>query len=131
MYTHTYQKCTYFSHIIFFQYNFPPSCVGECGRVGAIGRREIGHGNLAERGLMAVIPSEAVYVCVCVYIYMYMLIYVYIYMYMYMYVYIYIYVYVYITMYIYVDICTYIHIYMYIYIYVIYTYIYLHTCVHT
>jgi len=43
----------------YLQYNFPPSCVGECGRVGAIGRREIGHGNLAERGLMAVIPSEA------------------------------------------------------------------------
>ena len=42
----------------YLQYNFPPSCVGECGRVGAIGRREIGHGNLAERGLLPVIPSE-------------------------------------------------------------------------
>ena len=42
----------------YLQYNFPPSCVGECGRVGAIGRREIGHGNLAERGLQPVIPSE-------------------------------------------------------------------------
>jgi hypothetical protein len=28
----------------YLQYTFPPSCVGECGRVGAIGRREIGHG---------------------------------------------------------------------------------------
>jgi len=42
----------------YLQYNFPPSCVGECGRVGAIGRREIGHGNLAERGLLPVMPSE-------------------------------------------------------------------------
>jgi len=42
----------------YLQYNFPPSCVGECGRVGGIGRREIGHGNLAERGLIPVIPSE-------------------------------------------------------------------------
>ena len=33
----------------YLQYSFPPSCVGETGRVGAPGRREIGHGNLAER----------------------------------------------------------------------------------
>jgi polyribonucleotide nucleotidyltransferase len=33
----------------YLQYNFPPSSVGETGRVGAPGRREIGHGNLAER----------------------------------------------------------------------------------
>ena len=33
----------------YLQYTFPPSCVGETGRVGAPGRREIGHGNLAER----------------------------------------------------------------------------------
>jgi len=42
----------------YLQYSFPPSCVGECGRIGGIGRREIGHGNLAERGLLPVIPSE-------------------------------------------------------------------------
>lgn len=34
----------------YLQYTFPPSCVGETGRVGAPGRREVGHGNLAERG---------------------------------------------------------------------------------
>ncbi len=33
----------------YLQYNFPPSCVGETGRVGTPGRREVGHGNLAER----------------------------------------------------------------------------------
>lgn len=33
----------------YLQYNFPPSSVGETGRVGAPGRREVGHGNLAER----------------------------------------------------------------------------------
>jgi polyribonucleotide nucleotidyltransferase len=40
----------------FLQYYFPPSCVGEVGRVGSPGRREIGHGQLAERALMPVIP---------------------------------------------------------------------------
>jgi polyribonucleotide nucleotidyltransferase len=40
-------------------YNFPPFSVGEVGRVGGTGRREIGHGNLAERSLMAVSPSES------------------------------------------------------------------------
>ena len=39
-------------------YNFPPYSVGETGRVGNPGRREIGHGALAERALMPVIPSE-------------------------------------------------------------------------
>ncbi len=39
-------------------YNFPPFSVGEVGRYGAPGRREIGHGNLAERALKSVIPSE-------------------------------------------------------------------------
>lgn len=39
-------------------YNFPPYSVGECGRVGATGRREIGHGRLARRGIAAVLPSE-------------------------------------------------------------------------
>ncbi|HNX00505.1 MAG TPA: polyribonucleotide nucleotidyltransferase [Candidatus Cloacimonadota bacterium] len=41
----------------YLQYNFPPYSVGEVGRMGAPGRRELGHGNLAERGLQAVIPS--------------------------------------------------------------------------
>ena len=39
-------------------YNFPPYSVGEAGRVGSPGRREIGHGALAERALSAVLPSE-------------------------------------------------------------------------
>lgn len=38
-------------------YNFPPFSVGETGRMGAPGRREIGHGALGERALSAVIPS--------------------------------------------------------------------------
>lgn len=42
----------------YLQYSFPPSCVGETGRVGAPGRREVGHGNLAERALMPILPSE-------------------------------------------------------------------------
>ena len=40
------------------QYNFPPYCVGEVGRMGSPGRREIGHGALGERALLQVIPSE-------------------------------------------------------------------------
>ena len=38
-------------------YNFPPYCVGETGRMGTPGRREIGHGALGERALAQVIPS--------------------------------------------------------------------------
>ncbi|AIY65842.1 polyribonucleotide nucleotidyltransferase [Pseudoalteromonas piratica] len=38
-------------------YNFPPYCVGETGFVGSPKRREIGHGNLAKRGIAAVMPS--------------------------------------------------------------------------
>ncbi len=38
-------------------YNFPPYCVGEIGMVGSPKRREIGHGRLAKRGIMAVMPS--------------------------------------------------------------------------
>ncbi len=38
-------------------YNFPPYSVGEVGRVGTPKRREIGHGRLAKRGLLAVMPS--------------------------------------------------------------------------
>ncbi|MEL6380051.1 MAG: polyribonucleotide nucleotidyltransferase [Pseudomonadota bacterium] len=39
-------------------YNFPPYSVGEVGRMGATGRREIGHGKLAWRALKAVLPSQ-------------------------------------------------------------------------
>jgi polyribonucleotide nucleotidyltransferase len=38
-------------------YNFPPFCVGETGRMSGVGRREIGHGALAERAITAVLPS--------------------------------------------------------------------------
>ncbi len=38
-------------------YNFPSYSVGECGRMGAPGRREIGHGRLARRGVQAVLPT--------------------------------------------------------------------------
>ncbi|MBQ2078557.1 MAG: polyribonucleotide nucleotidyltransferase, partial [Erysipelotrichaceae bacterium] len=38
------------------QYNFPPYCVGEVGRMGSPGRREIGHGALGERALLQVLP---------------------------------------------------------------------------
>lgn len=39
-------------------YNFPPFSVGEVGRFGGQGRREIGHGNLAERAVKAIIPDH-------------------------------------------------------------------------
>jgi len=39
-------------------YNFPPYCVGETGMVGTPKRREIGHGRLAKRGVLGVMPSE-------------------------------------------------------------------------
>ncbi len=39
-------------------YNFPPYSVGEVGRMGGTGRREIGHGKLAWRALKAVLPSQ-------------------------------------------------------------------------
>jgi polyribonucleotide nucleotidyltransferase len=39
-------------------YNFPPYSVGEVGFVGSPKRREIGHGNLAKRGIAAVLPSQ-------------------------------------------------------------------------
>lgn len=38
-------------------YNFPPFCVGETGMVGSPKRREIGHGKLAKRGVLATMPS--------------------------------------------------------------------------
>ncbi len=39
-------------------YNFPPYSVGETGRYGGVGRREIGHGALGERALLQVLPNE-------------------------------------------------------------------------
>lgn len=42
----------------YLHYNFPSYSVGEVKRMGAPGRREIGHGNLAERGLKEVVPSK-------------------------------------------------------------------------
>ncbi|AGQ37813.1 TPA: polyribonucleotide nucleotidyltransferase [Mannheimia haemolytica] len=40
-----------------FHYNFPPYSVGETGRIGSPKRREIGHGRLAKRGVLAVMPT--------------------------------------------------------------------------
>ena len=42
-------------------YNFPPFSVGEVGRMTGVGRREIGHGNLAERALKMVFPGEEIF----------------------------------------------------------------------
>lgn len=42
----------------FLHYNFPPYSVGEAGFMKAPGRRELGHGNLAERALKVVMPNE-------------------------------------------------------------------------
>lgn len=42
-------------------YNFPPYSVGEVGRLGSTGRREIGHGNLAERSLEQMMPKDYPY----------------------------------------------------------------------
>lgn len=42
----------------YLQYFFPPFSVGEVGRVGAPGRREIGHGKLAERALTSILPKQ-------------------------------------------------------------------------
>ncbi len=41
-----------------FHYNFPSYSVGEAGRVGPVGRREIGHGRLAKRGVLAMMPED-------------------------------------------------------------------------
>lgn len=43
----------------YLHYNFPPYSVGEVGRMGSPGRRELGHGSLAERALKYVIPEES------------------------------------------------------------------------
>ncbi len=42
-------------------YNFPPYCTGEVRRLGFTSRREIGHGNLAERSLLQVVPEDYPY----------------------------------------------------------------------
>lgn len=43
----------------YLQYFFPPSSVGETGRTGGMpGRREIGHGMLAQRALAPIVPDE-------------------------------------------------------------------------
>jgi len=46
------------SQRFYMQYFFPPFSVGEVGRVGPPGRREVGHGKLAERALQAVLPTK-------------------------------------------------------------------------
>ncbi len=47
-----------FKETFMLHYNFPPYSVGECGRMGAPGRREIGHGRLAKRGVQSLMPAE-------------------------------------------------------------------------
>lgn len=42
----------------FLHYEFPPYATGEIGRIGIVNRRELGHGALAERGLVPIIPSN-------------------------------------------------------------------------
>ena len=46
------------SRRFYMQYTFPPFSVGEVGRMGPPGRREVGHGKLAERALLAILPSK-------------------------------------------------------------------------
>jgi len=46
-----------YSKKFMLHYNFPPLCTGEVKRVGFTSRREIGHGNLAEKALEAVLPT--------------------------------------------------------------------------
>ena len=50
----------------YLHYNFPNFSVGEVGRIMGPGRREIGHGNLAERSIAKVIPKDTPYVIRCV-----------------------------------------------------------------
>lgn len=47
-----------YSKKFMLHYNFPPFSVGEVGRMTGVGRREIGHGNLAERALKVMLPVE-------------------------------------------------------------------------
>lgn len=46
------------SRTFYLQYSFPPFSVGEVGRIGSPGRREVGHGKLAERAIQATLPSK-------------------------------------------------------------------------
>jgi polyribonucleotide nucleotidyltransferase len=46
-----------YSKKFYLHYNFPPFCVGEAGRIMGPGRREVGHGALAERSLLGILPS--------------------------------------------------------------------------
>lgn len=50
-----------YSKKFYLQYNFPPFSVGEVGRMTGVGRREIGHGNLAERSLRQIFPADEVF----------------------------------------------------------------------
>ncbi len=50
-----------YSKKFMLHYNFPPFSVGEVGRMTGVGRREIGHGHLAERALKMVLPEEEVF----------------------------------------------------------------------
>ncbi len=50
-----------YSKKFMLHYNFPPFSVGEVGRMTGVGRREIGHGNLAERALKVMFPEESVF----------------------------------------------------------------------
>lgn len=47
-----------FTERFMLNYNFPPYSVGECGRIGAPGRREVGHGKLAWRAINPMLPSR-------------------------------------------------------------------------
>jgi polyribonucleotide nucleotidyltransferase len=48
-----------YSKKFYLHYNFPPFCVGEAGRITGPGRREIGHGALAERSLQGILPDPS------------------------------------------------------------------------
>ena len=50
-----------YSKRFMLHYNFPPFSVGEVGRLGSTGRREVGHGNLAERAIKIMMPDEKVF----------------------------------------------------------------------
>lgn len=49
------------SRRFYLQYFFPPFSVGEVGRIGSPGRREVGHGKLAERALLTILPPREVF----------------------------------------------------------------------
>lgn len=50
----------------YLHYNFPNFSVGEVGRIGGLSRREVGHGDLAERSVSKVVPKDFPYVIRCV-----------------------------------------------------------------